>query len=145
MRSVGTLAMLIVLLVGITFGYIMYRQLGTGDETLSATPVFVATGDGSRCADVDLSVKARTLGSWQLVLEDGLFISGSVVVNGGVDSNIGFRIWSPSNRLVFHTPQRIHEQEFELGGSIRGGYTFEFDNRHSAFTRKNVTLVICLA
>ena len=145
MHSIAAIAMLIVLGVGVTFGYLMYRQLGTGNETLTATPEFVATGDGSRCANIDLTIRARSLGSWQLNVEDGLFISGSVVVNGGVDSSIGFRVWSPSNRLVFHTPQRIHEQEFELGGSIRGGYTFEFDNRHAAFFKKNVTLAICLA
>ena len=145
MRSVAPLAMLVVLVVGVIFGYLMYRTLGTGNQTLQASPEFVTNGDGSRCADVDLSIKARSLGSWQLNLEDGLFISGSVVVNGGVDSSIGFRVWSPSNRLVFHTPQRIHEQAFELGGSIRGGYTFEFDNRHSSFSKKNVTLAICLA
>ena len=145
MRLVAGMSMLVVLAVGITFGYLMYRQLGDGTVALEATPEFKMTESGARCGEVDLVVAARTLGRWDVVLGDGQNVSGWVAVNGGDEVDIGFRVWSPSNRLVFFAPERAHRQEFELLSTIRGAYGFEFDNRHSSFTDKRVTVSLCLA
>ena len=122
----------------------MYRQLGTAIVTLDAAPQFVQNEEGNLCADVDLSVKARSLGRWPLLLEDGQDFNGVATVHGGPAADIGLRIISPTNRLVVFTPERQHEYEFAVTSAIRGEYTFELDNRHSTFKGKQVTISVCL-
>ena len=144
MRIFGILVLLSLLGLGFGLSYFMYRQLGTGVVTLDAAPQFVQNEDGNLCADVDLSVKARSLGRWPLLLEDGQNFYGVATVQGSANADIGLRIISPANRLVVFTPQRQHEYEFAVTSAIRGEYTFELDNRHSTFAGKDVTISVCL-
>ena len=65
-------------------------------------------------------------------------------MDGREDLDVSLRIKSPSNRLVFRDVNRGHRQEFELTGTIRGEYVFEFDNRHSALTEKHITVSVCV-
>lgn len=85
------------------------------------------------------------MGRWPLPLKDGQTISGVIAVAGAEDDDIGFRIRTPHNRLALNEHEPKYRQQFELRGAIRGEYLFEFDNRHSAFTEKRVTLSLCLA
>ena len=145
MRVLSFFVLFAVLGVGVSFGYYMYRQLGTGTVTLSATPEFAPTADGSLCSSVDLTLSARSLSRWPLLMEDGQNLSGSFAVKGGPGTDIGFSIWSPTNRVVHLEPKRIHGGEFELLSTIRGEYDFEFDNRHSTFTGKHIELELCVS
>lgn len=63
---------------------------------------------------------------------------------GGKGKDVGFSIWSPTNRVVLFEQDRTHELDFEVVGTIRGDYRFDFDNRHSSFTDKKVTVSLCL-
>ena len=144
MRIFGILILLSILGLGLGLSYSMYRQLGTAVVSLNAAPEYVQNEAGNLCADVDLSVKARSLGRWPLLLEDGQNFAGVATVQGGATSDIGLRIISPTNRVVVFTPQRQHEYEFAVTSAIRGEYTFELDNRHSTFTGKQVTISVCL-
>ena len=69
---------------------------------------------------------------------------GTVTVEGDEGKDVGFSIWSPTNRIVLFEPDRTHEVDFEVVGTIRGEYRFDFDNRHSSFTDKKVTVFLCL-
>ncbi len=74
----------------------------------------------------------------------GKTITGAIIVGGNDQQDIGFSIWSPTNRIVHFEEDRAHELEFEVVGTIRGEYRFEFDNRHSAFTEKKFTVTVCV-
>lgn len=145
MQKMAILALLVIAAAGVVIAYMMYRQLETGTVTLEATPQLEVNAQGQRCGDVNLMVEARSLGRWMLPVEDGQTVTGVVAVEGDETSDIGFRIWSPTNRPVLTGAERTHQQEFELVSTIRGEYRFEFDNRHSTFTPKQVTVSLCLA
>ena len=141
--------MLILLLVvftaaGAPIAYVMYRQLDTGTVMLEATPQLEVNAQGQQCGEVNFMVEARSLGRWMLPVEDGQTVTGVVAVEGDETSDIVFRIWSPTNRPVLTGAERTHQQEFELSSTIRGEYRFEFDNRHSTFMPKQVTVSLCL-
>ena len=144
MRLLSYVALFAMLGAGFTMAYVMYRQTNTGTVTLHGSPEFVPTETGEMCGDVDLVVGARMLGLWSLPLEDGQMLRASFTVKGNVAADIGLRVLSPANRVVFFTPQRVHSEELELGPTIRGIYNFEFDNRHSVFTDKGVKVSVCL-
>ncbi|MCH8949512.1 MAG: emp24/gp25L/p24 family protein [Chloroflexi bacterium] len=74
----------------------------------------------------------------------GKTITGAIIVRGNDQQDIGFSIWSPTNRIILFEEDRAHELEFEVVGTIRGDYRFEFDNRHSAFTEKKFTVTVCV-
>lgn len=145
MRLMAILALMLVLGAGLGIAYVAYRQMKTDTMTLDGSPQFVQNGDGQLCADVDLLVEARTLGRWLLPVEEGRTITGVVAVQGDERVDIGLRILSPTNRLTLMETERKHRHEFQVVAPIRGAYTFEFDNRHSTFTEKQLTVSICLA
>lgn len=132
------------LLSGLVVAFIMYKQLGTDTVTLAASPDLEPTADGD-CGSVDLSIGARTLGQWYFEVPKAKTITGTVVVNGGESSDVGFSIWSPTNRVVVFNSTRTHETDFTVEQTIHGQYRFEFDNRHSTFTSKDVTVDLCVA
>ena len=55
------------------------------------------------------------------------------------------RLCKKANWIVLLDEDRAHELEFEVAGTIRGDYRFEFDHRHSAFTEKKLTVTVCAA
>ena len=144
MRFVAISALVAVMVAGLAVSYLVYKQLDTKTVDLAGAIELEGTEDRGRCGDVDFVLAARTLGHWPLRVEKGQTISGVVAVDGGEDLDVGLRIKSPSNRLVFTEVNREHRQEFELTGTIRGEYLFEFDNRHSAMTQKHIMLSVCV-
>jgi len=139
------ISLLGILVAGVFVSYLMYRQLGTSTVALSGAPELTATADGQQCGDIGFSVKARSLGRWLYKVPKGKTITGTFSVSGGESQDIGFSIWSPTNRVVYFDADRAHELEFEVVGTIRGDYRFDFDNRHSSFTEKDVSVTLCLA
>ena len=144
MQAVGIVTLLLVILGGVAVSYLVYKQLDTKIVDLPAAIELEGTEDRGRCGDVDFVVGARTVGRWPLRVEKGQTISGVVAVDGAKDLDVGLRIKSPSNRLVFREVKRQHRQEFELTGTIRGEYLFEFDNTHSALTQKHIVVSVCI-
>lgn len=145
MQKLIVISLLGVLAAGISISYLMYRQLGTGTVSLRGEPELVAAPGGQQCGDIGFSVKARALGQWLYNVPKGKTISGTVTVSGGESQDIGFSISSPVNRVVFSETEYAHERAFEVVGTVRGDYRFDFDNRHSSFTEKDVTVTLCLA
>ena len=145
MNKLVILAFAVVLGSGLLIGLLMYRQLGTESSTLTGTPELVANGSGSQCGEVAFEVGARSLGQWYYNLPKGKTLTGTVTVGGNDAYDVGFGIWSPTNRIVVIEPHRAHKIDFEVVGTIRGEYRFDFDNRHSSFTDKQVTVALCLA
>lgn len=144
MRVVAIFTLVAVIVGGVAVSYLVYKQLDTKMVDLVAAIELEGTEDRGRCGDVDFVVAARTLGRWPLRVEKGQTISGVVAVDGSGGLDVGLRIKSPSNRLVFREVKRQHRQEFELTGTIRGEYLFEFDNRHSALTEKHIMVSVCV-
>ncbi len=145
MQKFVILTMSVVLGSGLIIAFLMYRQLGTASLTLSGTPELVANSTGAECGEVALEVQARSLGKWYFNVPKGKTITGTVTVGGDGAKDIGVSIWSPTNRIVVFIPDRAHELDFEVIGTIRGEYRFDFDNRHSSFTDKQLTVAVCLA
>ncbi len=145
MHKLAFLVLAVFVAAGLAIGYFMYRQLDTGTVTLNGSPQLEMNEQGELCGEVSFVLKARSLGRWLLPLEDGQTVAGVVAVQGDQAADIGVSIWSPTNRLVLVGSGRTHRQEFELVSTIRGEYRFEFDNRHSTFTPKRVTVSLCVA
>lgn len=144
MNKLVILAFLVVLGSGLAIAVMMYRQLGTVSMTLSGTPVLVTNSTGAECGEITFKVKARSIGEWSFNVPKGKTITGTVTVGGDEAKDIGVSIWSPTNRIVVFIPERDHELDFEVVGTIRGEYKFDFDNRHSAFTDKQLRVSLCL-
>ena len=144
MRVLAISALMAVMVAGLFVSYLMYKQLDTKSVDLAAAIELEGTADRGRCGEVDFVLPARTLGHWRLRVEKGQTISGVVAVDGREDLDVGLSIKSPSNRLVFRDVNREHSQEFELIGTIRGEYVFEFDNRHSSLTEKHIMVSVCI-
>ena len=144
MDRLAILAFVVVLGAGLAIGVMMYRQLGTVEVMLTGTPVLVADSTGTECGEITFQIKARSKGEWFFNVPKGKTIRGTVTVGGSEAKDIGVTIWSPTNRIVLFIPERDHELDFEVVGTIRGDYKFDFDNRHSAFTDKNLTVSLCL-
>ncbi len=145
MQKLVILTLTVLLVSGLGISYLMYRQLGTDSEMLSGTPELVANGNGAECGEVAFSVGARSIGKWFFEVPKAKTITGTVSVGGDASRDVGFSIWSPTNRVVLFEPDRTHELDFEVVGTIRGEYRFDFDNRHSGFTDKKITISLCLA
>lgn len=145
MDKLVILAFAVVLGSGLTIGVLMYRQLGTESSTLTGTPELVANESGAQCGKIAFNVGARSLAQWYYNLPKGKTLTGTVTVGGNAAYDVGFGIWSPTNRIVMIERERAHEIDFKVVGTIRGEYRFDFDNRHSAFTDKRITLSLCLA
>lgn len=143
MPRAAIVVLAVVVGAGLAISYLMYRQLGTETVMLKASPQFERTEQGALCGDVGFVVGARSRGRWLLGVEKGLTLSGVVAVDGNENLDIGFSIWSPTNRVVLSYSERAQRHEFEVAHTIRGEYRFEFDNRHSAFTDKRVKVSIC--
>lgn len=144
MNKLVILAFAVVLGSGLAIGVMMYRQLGTVNVTLSGTPELVTNSTGAECGEVTFEVKARSIGEWFFNVPKGKTFSGTVTVGGDETKDIGVSIWSPTNRIVVFIPERDHELDFEVVGTVRGDYRFDFDNRHSAFTDKKLRVSLCL-
>jgi len=144
MRAVVALVVGAVLLVGVGSAYIMYRQLGSETIMLKGEPVLQANGEGAQCGEVGFDVNARALARWMYGVDKGKTMTGTVTVGGNEDQDVGLTIESPTNRTVFFEPHRAHEIQFEIVGTIRGEYRFEFDNRHSTFSEKRVIVSVCV-
>ena len=145
MQKLIVITMTALLASGLVVAFLLYRQLGTDSEMLSGTPELVANGSGAECGEIAFSVGARSVGNWFFDVPKSKTITGTVSVEGDEGNDVGFSIWSPTNRAVLVEPDRTHEVEFEVVGTIRGEYRFDFDNRHSSFTDKQVTVSLCLA
>lgn len=145
MQKLAAFALVAVLASGLIIAFVLYKQLQTGTETLSGSPELAATSTGAECGDVAFDVEARSLGQWFFDVPKAKTMSGTVSVGGDESSDVGFSIWSPVNRAVFFESERTHRVEFEVEGTVRGAYRFEFDNRHSSFADKRVTVELCLA
>lgn len=145
MNKLVILAFATVLGAGLLIGFMMYRQLGTDSLTLSGTPELVENGSGSRCGEVVFDIRARSIGQWYFKVPKGSTLTGTMTVAGNRTYDVGFGIWSPTNRIVVIEPHRKHQVDFEVVGTIRGEYRFDFDNRHSSFTDKRVKVEVCLA
>ncbi len=130
---------------GLVIAFLMYRQLGTDSVMLHGTPELVANGSGAECGEIAFTVGARSLGQWMFDVPKSKTITGTVTVAGNESKDVGLSIWSPTNRMVLFEPDRTHVVDFEVAGTIRGEYRFDFDNRHSSFTDKKVTVALCLA
>lgn len=124
--------------------YLIYRQLQTESVVIDATPQFVQANDGSMCGTVDFVLEPRTRGFWWLRVEKDTMISGAITIAGNDMQDIGLRVFNPADRLVLFEPERQHNSQFELPAEVRGDYRFEFDNRHSMFTDKEITVSVCL-
>ncbi len=144
MQKLIILTLSVLLAAGLGISYLMYRQLGTDSETLSGTPELVANGSGAECGEIAFSVRARSVAKWFFDVPKAKTITGTVTVGGDASKDVGLSIWSPTNRVVLFVPERSHELDFEVVGTIRGEYRFDFDNRHSSFTDKKVTIALCL-
>ena len=144
MQVVGIVTLVVVIVAGVAVSYLVYKQLDTKMVDLAVAIELERTEDRGRCGDVDFFVPPRTLGRWPLHVEKGQTISGVVAVDGSEGLDVGLRIMSPSNRLVFREVKRHHRQEFEFTETIRGEYLFEFDNRHSALTEKHIMVSVCV-
>ena len=144
MRAMAILVLAAVLGAGLGISYLVYRQLETKAVMLEATPQLARDERGALCGNVDLVLESRTLGRWRLRVEEGQAVSGVVAVDGEERLDVGVRIPSPNNRLVFFEAERQHRQPFELSETIRGDYTFELDNRHSVLTDKRVRVSVCV-
>ncbi len=144
MQKLMTLTLLVLLASGLVISYLMYRQLGTDSQTLTGTPELVSNGSGAECGEVDFSIGARAVASWYFEVPKAKTITGTMTVGGDRSKDIRLSIWSPTNRIVLIEPERMHELDFEVPGTIRGQYRFDFDNRHSSFTDKHVTMYLCL-
>ena len=145
MQKLIVISLLLVLGAGAAVSFLMYRQIGTDIVTLTGAPELVANGQGQACGDVGFAVKARSMGRWLYNVPKGKTITGAFTVGGNDQQDLGFSIWSPTNRIVLFEADRAHELEFEVIGTIRGEYRFEFDNRHSAFTEKKFIVTVCVA
>ena len=145
MRQLLLFLLLILLVAGGAIGFFVFRQLDTKTVTLAAALQMRPGDNTAPCGYAELDVNARTLARWSLPLAEGQAASLTVSVAGDERADIGLRITSPNNRTVFSPPDRFHELSFALGDTIRGDYTFQLDNRHSAFTEKRVTVSVCFA
>ncbi len=145
MRLVAILALLFVLAAGLSVSYLVYRQLDSQTVLLEASPKLAPNGSGATCGTAAFQIDARTTGLWLFPVNKGQVLSGVVNVVGDENADIGLKIFSPSNRLVLYEPERQHHHEFELPPAVRGNYRFEFDNRHSTFTEKDIAVQVCLA
>ena len=145
MRVIAMLSMVALLGGGFVISYLVFRQMETKTVVFAAAVELERTPEGARCGDIDFLIDARTVGQWQLLIEEGQGISGVVAVEGAENLDIGLTINSPSNKLVYWGQKRQHLQQFEIDETIRGAYMFEFDNRHSALTSKSVTVSVCVA
>jgi hypothetical protein len=143
MRFLAGLVLVIILAGGIAASYVIYRLLETETVAIEASAQWQDMADGSRCMTAAFKVDARTLGVWYLSSPEEASVSGTVSVAGSGDEDVGLRIYSPANRNVYRSLQRMHEGSFQYEASVRGDYRFEIDNRHSSFASKDVTLSLC--
>jgi hypothetical protein len=142
MRLFVLLSLVLLLVAAASTGYFVYRQVDTRTVTLAAP---LDMPQGSACGATQLTVKARTLGRWSFSLSEGQGAAVSVSVDGRETADIGLRVWSPNNHIVYAAQERFHTVEFTLAAEVRGDYTFEFDNRHSTFTEKRLAVSVCFS
>jgi hypothetical protein len=145
MRLVLTVALLVVLAASVGVSYLAFRHMRTKTARFDAPPQLEQSEGAGLCGQAEFVLDPRTLGEWVLPLEKGQTVTGFISVEGREDADIGLRIYSPSNRLVFSDTERSPRPAFEVAALIRGDYLFELDNRHSVFTEKHVTVAVCLS
>jgi hypothetical protein len=139
------LVLLVVLAGSVAVSVLVYRQMRTKTVRLDAPPEMALSEGGALCGNAEFVLGPRSVGEWVLPLEKGQTASGSVAVQGRDDADIGLRIYSPNNRVVFYDGKRSPQPHFEVPALIRGDYLFKFDNRHSVFSDKQVTVSVCLS
>lgn len=144
MRLLAIVALLMVLGGGLALSYIAFRQFETKTALLDAPAQLAPQPDGSGCGAATLVVEPRTMGRWFLPVQEDQRLAGAVLVGGGEGLDVGLRIFDPNNGMVLLHDEREHEIEFELNAELRGDYRFEIDNRHSVFTKKDVTINLCV-
>ena len=145
MRLILIVAAFAILASGAVASYVVFKQLDTKTAVIEAAPQFEPADDGSLCGSVTFVLEQRTVAYWWLSAEKGTRITGSATVAGNKSLDIGLRVYSPSNKLLLGEPERHHAPRFELPVEVRGDYRFEFDNRHSIFTDKEITVSVCMA
>lgn len=136
-------ALIVVLAAGAGASYLVFRQLESETVVIEATPEFVRAENGALCGQVEFILEPRKLGYWWLRVAEDATISGAIAIAGNESLDIGLRIYDPANRLVLIQDERQHVLLFELPADIRGDYRFEFDNRHSIFADKELTVSVC--
>jgi hypothetical protein len=145
MRFILMVALLVVLASGVGVSYLVYRQMDTKTVRLDAPPQLQQVEGAGLCGAAEFILEPRTVGEWALPLQKGQTVTGFVTVAGREDADIGLRVFSPSNRLVFYDTKRSPRPSFQVPALIRGDYLFEFDNRHSLLTDKQVTVAVCVS
>jgi hypothetical protein len=143
MRIIGLFLFGIVAAVGVSLGYIAYHHAHTSIVLLDGAPQVAAAADGEMCGDQYLIVDERTLGRWYLELPENAQLTATVTAGQDASHDIGLSIWSPSNQMVWVAEHRAHVLNIELTAELRGGYRFDFENRHSTFTPKALDVSFC--
>ena len=89
------------------------------------------------CSQTTFNVPALHQTTNTLSLNQGDYVSGSIVVAGGISNAINFHITDPSgNNVVSYND--VVQTSFSFTASSSGNYTVYFDNRGGAFA-KSVT------
>jgi hypothetical protein len=143
MRIMGLFLFGIVAAVGVSLAYIAYRHADTSTVLLDGAPLVAAAANGEMCGDQYLIVDERTLGQWYLELPENAQVALTVTAGADASHDIGLSVWSPSNKMVWVAEYRAHVHQVELTAELRGGYRFDFDNRHSTFTAKALDGAFC--
>jgi hypothetical protein len=144
-RTTALLVLVLVTVIGLAIGYFVYQQQRTKTVVIEAQAALAPTESGAQCGSVQFTVGPRTLGVWSFPAQDDTTVAGNFAVGGDSGQDVGFKLYTPHNRLVTGQGKRVHEEAFDLGRTIGGNYRFEFDNRHSTLTDKQVTLQVCVS
>ena len=130
--------------VGAVLSYYLYGQLRTETVPIQGVPQAVAGADGASCERLTFSLEPRQMGwIWVRAQRDQETIWGRFTVQGRVDEDVGFRVFSPQNRLVLRE-EKQHDLDFNLPAEVWGDYRLEFDNRFSILTDKDIELTYCV-
>jgi hypothetical protein len=129
--------------VGGVLAYFLYGQLHTETILIAAKAQAYAGPDGAPCETMAFSLEPRQMGQMSVLAEKGQSISGRFVVQGGIEGDVAFRVFTPHGRMVLDEG-RNQELDFNVPVRIRGDYVMQFDNRFSILTEKDVELTYCL-
>lgn len=140
---VGFLIAAGLLVLGGILSYFLYGQLRTEIIPIAAEAQAYAGPDGTPCETMTFTLEPRQMGRMSVLAQKGQSITGRFVVHGGLNGDVAFRVYAPQGRMVVDEGKN-QELEFNILANIRGEYVFEFDNRFSIVTEKDVELTYCL-
>lgn len=140
---IGILIAAGLLVGGGILAYFLYGQLRTEIIPIVTEAHAYAGPDGASCETMAFNLERRQMGRMSVMAEKGQSIVGRFVVHGGLNGDVAFRVYAPHSRMVMDEG-RNQELDFNIPARIRGEYVFEFDNRFSMLTEKDVELTYCL-